>query len=199
MALSLTTEDRVELERRTRSRKIRVEDARRAQVILMLAAGDTFATIAETLGCCPAYIARWKARFEADGLAGLHAQYRGQPPSVRTPALEARVLRADAAAPARIGSTHWTTRKMADALGISHSLVARIWQRAGLKPHRSERYMLSDDPRFEEKAADVIGLSLNPPQHAVVFAADEKTAVQALDRLDPVLPLFARPRRTSRV
>ena len=188
MALTLTTEDRVELERRARSRKIRVEDARRAQVILMLAAGDTFVTIAEALGCYPAYIARWKARFEADGLAGLQAQYRGQPPSIRTPALEARVLARTRQRPPD-GSTHWTTRKMAEALGISHSLVSRIWRRAGIKPHRFERYMLSDDPRFEEKAADVIGLYLNPPQHAVVFAADEKTAIQALDRLDPVLPL----------
>jgi transposase len=74
-------------------------------------------------------------------------------------------------------------------LGISHVLVGRVWRRAGLQPHRLERYMLSDDPAFEQKAADVIGLYLNPPQHAVVFAADEKTAIQALDRLDPVLPL----------
>ncbi len=87
------------------------------------------------------------------------------------------------------GSTHWRTRKLAKVLGISHMLVARVWRRAGYQPHRFERYMLSDDPKFEEKAADVIGLYLNPPQHAVVFAADEKTAIQALDRLDPVLPL----------
>jgi transposase len=74
-------------------------------------------------------------------------------------------------------------------LGISHTLVARIWRRAGLQPHRFERYMLSDDPQFEQKAADILGLYLNPPQHAAVFAVDEKTAIQALDRLDPVLPL----------
>jgi transposase len=74
-------------------------------------------------------------------------------------------------------------------LGISHVLVGRVWRRAGLQPHRLERYLLSDDPAFEQKAADVIGLYLNPPQHAVVFAADEKTPIQALDRLGPVLPL----------
>ena len=78
---------------------------------------------------------------------------------------------------------------MAKVLGISHVLVSRVWRRAGLQPHRFERYMPSDDPDFEQKAADVIGLYLKPPQHAVVFAADEKTAIQALDRLDPVLPL----------
>jgi len=72
---------------------------------------------------------------------------------------------------------------------VSHMLVARVWRRAGLQPHRLERYMLSDDPAFEQKAADILGLYLNPPQHAAVFAVDEKTAIQALDRLDPVLPL----------
>jgi transposase len=188
MALTLTKDERVELQRRVRSRKIRAEDARRAQVILMLADGDSFTAIATTIGCYPAYIARWKGRFEAERLAGLHAKYRGQPPTVRTAALEARVLAKTRQNPPD-GSTHWTTRRLAQVLGISHMLVARIWRRAGLQPHRFERYMLSDDPHFEEKAADVIGLYLHPPQHAVVFAADEKTAIQALDRLDPVLPL----------
>jgi transposase len=188
MALTLTADERTELERRTRSRKIRAEDARRAQVILMLAAGESFTAIAAAVGCYPAYIARWKDRFEAERLVGLRARYRGQAPTVRTPALEARVLAKTRQTPPD-GSTHWTTRKLAKVLGISHMLVARVWRRAGYQPHRFERYMLSDDPHFEEKAADVIGLYLNPPQHAVVFAADEKTAIQALDRLDPVLPL----------
>jgi transposase len=87
------------------------------------------------------------------------------------------------------GSTHWSTRKLGKVLGISHMMVARIWAKHGLKPHRLERYMDSDDPDFETKAADVIGLYLNPPAHAAVFCVDEKTAIQALDRLDPVLPL----------
>ena len=129
-----------------------------------------------------------EARFETERLAGLHAKYRGQVPTVRTPALEARVLAKTRQQPSD-GSTHWTTRKLAKVLGISHMLVARVWRRAGYQPHRCERDMLSEDPQFEEKAADVIGLYLNPPQHAVVLAADEKTAIQALDRLDPVLPL----------
>jgi transposase len=86
-------------------------------------------------------------------------------------------------------STHWSCRKLADHLGTSHMMVARVWSRAGLKPHRLERYMASDDPDFETEAADVIGLYVNPPQHAAVFCVDEKTAIQALDRLDPVLPL----------
>jgi transposase len=188
MALTLTADERTELERRVRSRKIRAEDARRAQVILMLADGESFATIAAAVHCYPAFVNRWKQRFEAERLAGLQAKYRGQPASVRTPALEARVLAKTKQRPAD-GSTHWSTRKLGKVLGISHVLVARVWRRAGLQPHRLERYMLSDDPHFEEKAADVLGLYLNPPQHAAVFAADEKTAIQALDRLDPVLPL----------
>ena len=129
-----------------------------------------------------------EARFETERLAGLHAKYRGQLPTVRTPALEARVLAKTRQQPSD-GSTHWTTRKLAKVLGISHMLVARVWRRAGYQPHRCERYMLSEDPQFEEKAADVIGLYLNPPQHAVALGADEKTAIQALDRLDAVLPL----------
>ena len=188
MALALTSDERAELERRVRSRKIRAEDARRAQVILMLANGESFNTITATVGCYPDYVSRWKQRFETERLAGLRAKHRGQPATVRTPALEARVLAKTRQKPLD-GSTHWTTRKLGKVLGISHMLVARVWRRAGYQPHRFERYMLSDDPRFEEKAADAIGLYLNPPQHAVVFAADEKTAIQALDRLDPVLPL----------
>src|SRR5215203_7256307 len=87
------------------------------------------------------------------------------------------------------GSTHWSTRKLGRVLMIHHNLVRKAWERAGLQPHRFERYMQSDDPDFEPKAADVIGLYVNPPAHAAVFAVDEKTAIQALDRLDPVLPL----------
>jgi transposase len=188
MALILTMAERQELERRVRSRKIRAEDARRAQVILMLAAGEPFSTITATVGCYPDYVSRWKQRFEIDRVAGLRAKYRGQPATVRTPAMEARILSKTRQRPPD-GSTHWSTRKLAKVLGISHVLVLRVWRRAGLQPHRVERYMASDDPDFERKAADVIGLYLKPPQHAVVFAADEKTAIQALDRLDPVLPL----------
>jgi transposase len=188
MALTLTAEERLELERRARSRKSRAEDVRRAHVILMLANGESFTAIAAALGCYPGYINRWRQRFETERVPGLQAKYRGQPPSVRTPAMEARILAKTRQRPPD-GSTQWSTRKLAKALGVSHVLVARVWRRAGLQPHRLERYMLSDDPQFEEKTADVIGLYLHPPQHAVVFAADEKTAIQALDRLDPVLPL----------
>src|SRR6266852_2684324 len=89
----------------------------------------------------------------------------------------------------RDGATHWSTRKLGAHLDVSHMMVARVWRRHGIQPHRMERYMASNDPEFEKKAADVIGLYLNPPAHAAVFSVDEKTAIQALDRKDPVLPL----------
>src|SRR4029077_3666334 len=188
MARTLTTDERTELERRVRSLKIRAEDARRARVILMLAKGDSYSTIEATVPCYRDYINRWRGRFLADRLEGLRPRYRGQPPTVLTPAMEARVL-AKTQQPPPDGSTHWSTRKLARVLSIHHNHVQTVWTRAGVQPHRFERYMRSDDPDFEPKAADVIGLYLNPPQHAAVFAADEKTAIQALDRLDPVLPL----------
>src|SRR6266581_3214431 len=188
MALTLTTDERTELERRVRSLKIRSEDARRARVILMLANGDSYSTIEAAVPCFRDYINRWRRRFLADRLEGLRPRYKGQPPTVLTPAMAARVLEKTRQAPPD-GSTHWSTRKLGRLLKIHHNLVAKAWQRAGLQPHRFERYMQSDDPDFETKAADVIGLYVNPPDHAAVFAVDEKTAIQALDRLDPVLPL----------
>ncbi len=107
---------------------------------------------------------------------------------MRTPKLQAKVLAAIKEGP-RDGSTHWSCRKLASRFHVSKDTIQRILAQADVRPHRLERYMASDDPDFETKAADVIGLYLTPPQHAVVFCVDEKTAIQALDRLDPVLPL----------
>jgi len=134
-------------------------------------------------------------RFRQYGLEGLDTYHPGQKPSVLTPALRARILSATRRKPSD-GSAHWSCRKLASALGVSKDAVHRVWQEAGLKPYRLERYMASDDPEFESKAADILGLYLRPPQHAAVFCVDEKTAIQALDRLDPVLPLSQAP--TSR-
>src|SRR4029078_12471728 len=130
----------------------------------------------------------WRRRFLASRLEGLRARYCGSIPTVLTPAMEARVLEKTRQAPPD-GSTHWSTRKLGRVLKIHHNLVRKAWERAGLQPHRFARCMQSDDPDFEQKAGDVIGLYVNPPDHAAVFAVDEKTAIQALDRLDPILPL----------
>lgn len=102
--------------------------------------------------------------------------------------MEARILQATRQGPDD-GSTHWSTRRLAAKLGVSHMTIARVWRKHGLRPHRLDRYMASNDPDFETKAADIIGLYMNPPAHAAVFCVDEKTAIQALDRKDPVLPL----------
>jgi transposase len=180
--------ERRELERRVRARSGRAEDARRARLILMLAAGKSYREIQQELGCASTYVARWKARFQEHRLAGLDPRHAGRKAWVITPRMEARVL-VMTRKPPPDGSTHWSSRKMARELGISHVTVAKIWARAGLKPHRLSRYMASNDPDFERKAADVIGLYLDPPKHAAVFCLDEKSHIQALDRLDPVLPL----------
>lgn len=185
--LELGPSDRDELESRIRSRVVRAEDARRARLILMLADGEPYGSIQSKLRCNRSYISRWKARYLEGGIASLYARHQGRKRSVLTPAMEARVLKWTSRKPTD-GSTHWTTRKLAKKLGISHTQVATVWKRANLKIHRIERYMASNDPDFERKAADVIGLYVNPPQHAAVFCVDEKTAIQALDRLDPVLP-----------
>jgi transposase len=187
-SLGLASNERKELVERARSRTAPAEDARRARLILMLSAGKPYSAIRQRLGCNANYISRWKGRFLAERLAGLYTRHPGRAVDKRTPALEAKILNFTRRGPTD-GSTHWSSRKLAGQLGVSHMTVARVWQRAGLKPHRLERYMLSDDPQFEAKAADIIGLYVKPPQHAAVFCVDEKTAIQALDRLDPVLPL----------
>ncbi|HEX2014322.1 MAG TPA: IS630 family transposase, partial [Nitrososphaera sp.] len=171
-----------------RSRKSRAEDVKRARVILLLSKGRTYVEIREMVDCSFPFISQWKKRFAKDRIAGLIPLYKGRTARVLDATLEAKILSATRKKPSD-GSTHWTTRKLARYLGINHMLVARAWRRAGVRPHRMKRYMVSTDPAFESKAADIIGLYLNPPQHAAVFCVDEKTAIQALDRLDPVLPL----------
>jgi transposase len=171
------------------SRSLPAGDVIKARMVLMLAAGRSYAEIQERLQSTAPTISRWKKRFLDNRVSGLiEARHPGQLPTVITPRLQARVLEATRRKP-KDGSTHWSVRKLARELDISKDAVHRIWQKAGVKPHRLERYMASDDPDFETKAADIIGLYLNPPQHAAIFCVDEKSAIQALDRLDPVLPL----------
>jgi transposase len=180
--------ERKELERRARSRALAVELVKRAKVILMLAAGRPYSEISERLACTDRYISLWKERFKQERLVGLDSRYRGAEHRRRTPQTEARILELTRRGPTN-GSTHWSSYRLAKELGISQSTVSRVWRQFGLQPHRSRSYLASDDPEFEEKAADIIGLYLKPPVHAAVFCVDEKSAIQALDRLDPVLPL----------
>ena len=187
--IGLAEAERMELNHRATSRSGRADDGRRARLILLLEAGHTWAQIRDKLDCNDAFIDRWSKRFGRERLAGLFSRHCGHGPSKLTPALEARILDWTLKRKPADGSTHWSTRKLGSALSISHMMVARVWTRHGLKPQRLDRYMASNDPDFERKAADIIGLYVNPPAHAAVFCVDEKTAIQALDRKDPVLPL----------
>lgn len=186
--LIMTADERAALETYARARAGRADLAQRARALLLLADGTSYAEVTATVGWSSATIAKWKRRFEAERLAGLWGRHRGSKPRLRTPQMEARILNWTRKAPPS-GATQWSTRSLAKHLKIPHTLVQRVWQRAGLQPHRLERYMRSTDPAFETKAADIIGLYLNPPQHAAIFCVDEKSAIQALDRLDPVLPM----------
>jgi transposase len=189
-AVVLSDEQRAELSSVAQSRSLPAGYVFRARLILMLSEGASFNVIKQQLGTTAPTIIRWKARFLESGMDGLDTHHPGQPASVLTAALRARILSATRKKPGD-GSTHWSCRKLARALGVNKDAVHRTWKEAGLKPHRLERYMASDDPEFESKAADIIALYLNPPRHAAVFCVDEKTAIQALDRMDPVLPLSA--------
>ena len=191
--LSLTDEQREDLTQWAQSRTLPAGDVFRARLILALADGESYRLIMAKLGTTAPTISRWKQRFEADGIDGLNPRHKGSQPRVADAAVQARIARKTQQKPPD-GWTHWSCRKMAEALGVSKSTVQRVWTQARLKPHRLDGYMASNDPLFEEQvfeeqAADIIGLYLNPPQRAAVFCVDEKTAIQALDRLDPVLPL----------
>ena len=186
--LHLTPSERGELQSYLRKRNLPASVAQRMRIVLLLDEGASYREIEERLGAFPSTISRWKQRYEKDGVLGLATIHPGQPPKKLTPQLRARVLERTRQAPAD-GSTHWSLRKMAAVMKVSKNLIARIWKEADLKPHRLERYLASNDPQFEEKAAAIIGLYLNPPQNAAVFCVDEKSAIQALDRLDRRLPL----------
>jgi len=186
--LKVSETEREELTKCAQSRTLPAGDVFRAKLILALAEGWTWVRIAESLGTTKRTIARWKARFEEAGIEGLEPRHKGSRPRAATAAVQARVARRVQQKPPD-GSTHWSCRKLATDLGLTHATVQRILAQAKLQPHRLDRYMASNDPDFERKAADIIGLYIDPPQHAAVFCVDEKTAIQALDRLVPVLPL----------
>jgi transposase len=186
----LTKQQHSDLSSIAQSRSLPAGYVFRAKLILMLGEGASFSAIKQQLQTTAPTIVRWKQRLPATRTrgTGLDTYHPGQKAGVLTPAVRARILSATRRKPSD-GSTPWSCRKLASALGVSKDAVHRVWQEAGLKPHRLERYMASDDAEFEAKAADILGLYLRPPQHAAVFCVDEKTAIQALDRLDPVLPL----------
>lgn len=164
--------------------------ARRARCVLLLADGRSYSAVCAALDVTDRFVARWKRRFVEGGVLALaDAPRAGRQDHRLTPEHEARILHLTQHERPPAPLTHWTSRRLAARVGVSNTTVLQIWRRAGLQPHRLDRYLTSPDPEFETKAAEVIGLYLKPPEHAVVLCIDEKTAIQALDRLDPVLPL----------
>lgn len=186
--INLTASQRGELQAHLRRRNLPASVAARMRIVLLLDEGASYREIAEKLDTTAPTISLWKRRYREEGLLGLATFHPGQPARKLTPRLRAKILAKTQQKPAD-GSTHWSLRKMAAVMGVGKDLIRQVWREAELKPHRLDRYMASDDPHFEEKASEIIGLYLNPPQHAAVFCVDEKSAIQALDRLDRRLPL----------
>lgn len=188
--MTLTEEQQADLQAITRSHNGSAAVVRRARCVLLWAAGERRVDIRNKLACNDAFIKRWTEAYAEQGLPGLVSLYPGRAPLRPVEKLEARVLNYTLRRKPRDGSTHWSCRKLAAELGdVSTMSVQRIWSKHGIRPHRLQQHMVSNDPDFESKAADVIGLYLNPPEHAAVFSVDEKTAIQALDRKDRMLPL----------
>lgn len=185
-AISLTPEQRAELQRRVRSQTLDVRAVRRAQIVLLAAQGMGNREIARELGVGRVQVARWRDRFAAEGLAAIAAD---RPRSGRKPRIDAAEIVRLTTQSTPEGATHWSTRRLAAKLGISDTTVLKVWRAHGLKPHRVERFKVSRDPRFVEKLEDIVGLYLSPPEHALVLCCDEKSQVQALDRTQPGLPL----------
>ena len=186
--IHLTDAQRDDLEGIARSHALAAGFVRRARIVLLLADGVPVRTVGTKLGVSRPTIAKWRRRFIEHGVEGLTGRHRGRRPWSLTAQVRARVLAATRRPPPD-GTTHWSCRRLGAYLGVSKNIVQRVWREADLRPHRLARYMASTDPDFESKAADIIGLYLNPPRHAAVFCIDEKTAIQALDRRDRVLPL----------
>ena len=193
--IELTDAERSELQARARRRKIARADAMRAEIILLAADGMTNLAIAERLGITRVTVAMWRKRFAAKRLDGLvDAPRPGAPRQIGDAKIAEVVTTTLETMPA--AATHWSTRSMAKATGVSVSTVHRIWRAFSLQPHRSETFKLSTDPLFVEKVRDIVGLYLDPPDRALVLCVDEKSQIQALDRTQPLLPM--RPGQAER-
>jgi transposase len=182
-------EERQTLERWSRGRSTPARLVLRAGIVLMAAQGAPNNLIAEKLGTDRLLVGKWRKRFVENGLAGIEKDApRGGRPPVTRQAMTARIIEwTTQKKPAN--ATHWSCRTLARELGASPAMVSRVWRANGLKPHLYRSFKVSNDRHFIEKVVDVVGLYLNPPEHALVFCVDEKTQIQALDRTQPTLPL----------
>lgn len=188
-ALELLPGQRESLEVLARSRTAKHREVQRARALLLAAQGTANTAIAAQVGATTKSVRAWRERFADEGLAQL-AQVRagrGRKPTISQDKIDEVVSLTLHSTPE--GSTHWSCRTMAERAGISSSQVQRIWSARGLKPHLVETFKLSNDPQFETKLVDVVGLYLNPPEQAIVLCLDEKSQIQALDRTQPSLPI----------
>ena len=189
-AIVLAEGERAMLSKWARGRRTPARLVLRAKIVLAAADGRENKDIAAELGCTRRTVGTWRIRFAQERLAGIDrdAPRGGRKPVVRA-AKEAEIL-AKTMRETPANATHWSVRTMAQAVGVSRSTVQRVWRDNGLKPHRVKTFKVSNDPRFAEKLVDVVGLYLNPPEHALVLSVDEKSQIQALDRTQKSLPLF---------
>jgi transposase len=186
--LVLTEEEQERVEALTHRARSQPVLARRARVVLACAEGLDNQSVAKKLRCSLGMVGKWRSRFLKTGLEGLYDEPRpGAPRKVNDDQVEQVVIQTLESTPR--GQTHWSTRELAKATGLSRMTISRIWQAFGLQPHRTETFKLSPDPLLIEKVRDIVGLYMNPPDHAVVFCVDEKSQIQALDRTQPMLPL----------
>jgi transposase len=197
LPIVLTQDERLKLEELSRRRKTGQAMALRARVVLACAQGLSNGQTAKQLRVSMPTVGKWRSRFASDRLAGLaDAPRPGQPRKITDAQVERVVTRTLETLPKN--ATHWSTRSMARAEGLTQNAVLRIWRAFGLKPHLEEGFKLSTDPFFVEKVRDVVGLYLNPPEEtrAIVLCVDEKSQVQALERTQPLLPM--RPGQPAR-
>ena len=188
VALILTEDERVRLTSLAHRSRTAAQLARRARIVLACAEGHHHTVVAKRVRVSPATVGKWRARFLRDRLDGLLDEPRPGAPRTVTAAHVERVVMVTLETPPP-GATHWSTRSLATATGLSRMTISRIWQAFGLRPHRSETFKLSPDPLLIEKVRDIVGLYINPPDHAVVLCVDEKSQFQALDRSAPLLPM----------
>jgi transposase len=187
--VDLSSEDRAALEQQARGRSLPARLVERSRIVLRAADGLQDREIAAELGITPEKAARWRKRFLAGGTEALakDAPRPGRGRTIKDRKVASIVRLTTSSKPAN--ATHWSTRSMAEKVGVSEATVRRIWRAHGLKPHLSRTFKVSNDPEFAEKLADVVGLYLNPPEHAIVLSVDEKSQIQALDRTQPGLPI----------
>ena len=193
----LTDDERAELEGWTRRRKSAAGLALRARIVLAAADGGSNVELAERLELDRGTVRKWRNRFVQYRCDGLLDEPRpGRPRVVSDEQIKALITTTLESSPK--DATHWSTRSMAEHLGLSQSMVSRVWRAFGLAPHKQDSWKLSKDPLFVEKVRDIVGLYLNPPERAVVLCVDEKTQIQALNRTAPVFPMLpGTPARAS--